>query len=648
MAEENKKLNNKEEKEHFVCEQEGDKFVCHEKEDEQQASLENLNKLPTSGKGNIFIGTLNLMAAPAKAVAKPLKKHFTKKYHGKYTHAKKLFILDMVLLGIIGVLAFINIYMVLGGQFDFFRLADRALLDVSYDKEKIVSGEDITFYFDYLNNSEDLLESAKLTVDLPDNFTVKSYLPESFNTHSHILDVGDLPAGANGKLQITGRLYGSIGEPHEISGVFSYNVGRRQGNQILSASYFIEDSNIGVTPNLPSAVVKNQLFNFSFDYYNDSDEPVDKILIVPEWSADFRLENSDVAYDNNLGGWVIDNLDSGAKGRVEAEGALFTNNEQDTLHLKTYLIFNNKTLLQKDETVGVSIVDPKTSFTINWGEGDEVIDLGEKINYKIKYSNNGDYFIRNIILKAVLESDDLDLGKNSQFIFNYDSNPELALLKPGASGEIDFSFKINNSVAWNKILEQAPVIKSYIITEYILEDEIDRQAREKSATKEQKINTNLHLDSFARYFSGAGDQLGRGPLPPEVDTPTKYWIFWYPVNNLSDATEVIATAILPNNVELTGISLPLNVIEFNPENRQISWNVGRVNKYGGTSGKAVSFEVSLIPSESQIGQPANLLTNIKIIGVDSFTGEQVQKFSSDITTKLNRDNLVKGDGRVER
>lgn len=647
MSEEDKKINNEENKEHFACETEDDKLICHEEESEQ-TSLKNLNKLPTSRKGNVFIGTLNLMAAPAKAVVKPLKKHYAKKYHGKYTHAKKLFILDMVLLGVIGVLAFINIYMALGGQFDFFRLADRALLDVSYDKEKIVSGEDITFYFNYLNNSEDLLESAKLTVDLPHNFRVKNYLPENFNAHNHILDIGNLPAGANGKLQITGRLYGSIGEPHEISGVFSYNVGRRQGNQILNASYFIEDSKIGATSNLPSAVVKNQLFNFSFDYYNDSDEPIDKILIMPEWSADFRLENSNVIYDNNLGGWVIDNLASGSKGLVEAEGALFTNNEQDTLHLKTYLIFNNKKLLQKDEIASIGVVDPKTSFTIDWGEREKIVDLGEKINYKIKYSNNGDYLIRNIILKAILESDDLDLGESSQFIFNHDSNPELALLKSGASGEIDFSFKINNSVAWDKILEQVPVIKSYVIAEYILEDEIDRQVREKSAIKEQKINTNLYLDSFARYFSGTGDQLGRGPLPPEVDVPTKYWIFWYPINNLSDATEVIATAILPDNVELTGISLPLNVIEFNPENRQLLWNAGKVNKYGGVSGKAVSFEVSLIPNESQIGQPANLLTDIKIIGTDSFTGEQIQKFSSDITTKLNRDNLVKDDGRVER
>lgn len=648
MPENNQQFNNGNKQEHFVCEEkEEGKLVCQKEETGESEVVEANAKPAPLGRGNIFIGTLNLMAAPAKAVAEPLKKHYTKKYHGKYTHAKKLFVVDLILLGIVGFLAFINIYLALGGKFDFFVLTDRALLDVSYSKEKIVSGEEITFYINYLNNSDDILEETSLTVDLPNHFVLNSYRPESFDAHNHILTIGNLPAGANGKLEISGRLYGSIEEPQNLTGVFSYNVGNRQGNQLFTAAYFIEDSNIRAIVNLPNEAVKNQLFNFTVDYYNDSSQKIDKILIVPEWQADFRLSRANISFDSALGGFIINNLEAGETGRLEIEGALFTNKEKEDLSLKTYLILDKDKLLQKRELGSVGIVDTKTSFVVSWPESEDNIGLGETVNYKLKYGNNGDYSIRNVLLKAVIESEPLGI-KEENFIFDFNSHPELALLRPGSAGEINFIYQIQKQLSWNEVIEGEPVVKSYIIAEYILEDETDRRVREQSPAREQKINTNLSVDAFARYFSGSGDQLGRGPLPPEVGAPTKYWIFWHPTNNLSDAEDVLITAVLPENVELTGLSLPMDLISFDPATRQISWQVGRVNKYSGTPGKGVSFEVSLIPDETQVGGFANLIENIILKGKDIFTGEVISRNLGFITTDLIRDQKVKDDGRVVR
>jgi len=41
-----------------------------------------------------------------------------------------------------------------------------------------------------------------------------------------------------------------------------------------------------------------------------------------------------------------------------------------------------------------------------------------------------------------------------------------------------------------------------------------------------KICSSLNVKSAGYYYSPQGDQLGMGPIPPMVDIPTNYWIFW--------------------------------------------------------------------------------------------------------------------------
>ncbi|MDD5043046.1 MAG: hypothetical protein PHD51_00035 [Patescibacteria group bacterium] len=651
MVEEKNKLeNNSEPKESYVCEEKSGKLVCEKKEEELVVKKSS----PLSGKGNIFIGTLNIMAAPAKAIAEPLKSHYTKKYEGKYKHARKLFILDMILLAIVGFLVFADIYLFFGGRFGFFTPNNRALIDVSWGNEKIISGDEAALKIDYLNNSKDLLKDVYLTVDFPEYFKVTNY-SESFDPRSHIFNVGDLPPGANGSFQIAGRLYGGTDKPDKVEGVLTYSVGARQGSQAFQAEYLVEGSKVGAELSAPEAAIKNQFFNFNVSYYNNTPDKAEQILIVPEGGANFRLGKANSFYDENLGGWVIKGLEPGGVGEMAAEGAFFTDKISETLRLKTYLFFGNQKLLQAGGKTDIKIIDSGLVFGIEGMGISEAVNLGEKIDYRINFLNKGKYNFRNVIITAVLESEFFDLSsaegglvKDGAIIFDYNSYPELALLKPARAGELNFSVKLRNDVPAGEIFKGEALIKNYLMAEYILEDDIDRPAKEKSPIFEKKVNTDLRLDSFARYFSASGDQLGRGPVPPKVGATTKYWIFLYPLNNLSDATDVVISAVLPSNVELTGRSLPMDLIEFNTATRELRWNVGKVNRYSGESGKGVSFEVSLIPEESQAGKVAELLKDIKISGQDSFTGQELFSVFPDITTELSRDLRAKGEGVVKK
>ena len=58
-------------------------------------------------KGGVWIGTMNFFAAPYRG----LKENYEK----RYGEAKKLFVIDLILLGVIAVLLGFNVYLFLGG-----------------------------------------------------------------------------------------------------------------------------------------------------------------------------------------------------------------------------------------------------------------------------------------------------------------------------------------------------------------------------------------------------------------------------------------------------------------------------------------------------------------------------------------------------
>ncbi len=663
MAKKDKKNKNRQkEDESFVCrENEKGEMVCDEKGDKNITASEgkimpaqdnqgdvdiedseqryNAPEIDTK-KGNIFIGTLNMMSSPAKALAKPFGKHYREKYRDKYRHSKKLFILDMVLLGIVLLLALTNVYFFFGGTLGIFPISQKALLDIDHNPQVLVSGEDTEFIFNYINNSEDKLTEVNMTVDLPPYFEIIDYSPNTFNKSTNTFNLETLDPGANGKARIVGKFFGEVGKTGEVKAKLNYHVGNRQGRDITTLAYIPESSLFEAVLDAPETIVKNQLFSFNVRYYNNSSYKLDEFIISPEWPDGFQLKSSSSPTGEN-GDWHIKDFAPGAEGQINIEGVFTGSDETVLIKITPHIKYNNK-IAQKISEASINIVNPHFSLHLSsLSEG--AVNPGEELDYKINYQNNGSYNLRNVSFEFIKESP--FSGGDENKIFDSKTNPELALIRPGDKGEMIFSIKTKSDSG--SIKEGADsLIKSFIRANYILEDRVERNVSEQTQTQEQKINTDLDLRAFARYYTSGGEQLGRGPIPPEAGFTTKYWIFWYPENNINNATDVLVKGFLPPQAEFTGASLPLGAVEYNPSDHSISWSAGRINKSGGQSGKGLSFEVAITPEENQIGQIIDIVSDIKISGTDEFTGENITKNIGDITTNLIEDEYVSGSGRV--
>ncbi len=160
-----------------------------------------------------------------------------------------------------------------------------------------------------------------------------------------------------------------------------------------------------------------------------------------------------------------------------------------------------------------------------------------------------------------------------------------------------------------------------------------------------RIISDLKVKSSAYYYSEQGDQLGVGPLPPVVDVPTSYWIFWEINNYGNDLKDFAVNAQLPDGVVWTGNKSLLSGKFLHGEiGGRVNWDVSEVSKEGG-SYKA-GFEVAIVPSISDLGKTMNLLTDIKFSAFDEFAGVSVSGQAENITTNLKFDKLTIGKDKV--
>lgn len=298
-----------------------------------------------------------------------------------------------------------------------------------------------------------------------------------------------------------------------------------------------------------------------------------------------------------------------------------------------------------------------TQIKIN-GQDLLVVMPGEDLEYAIFYQNSGRKNLYDVSLKvnlegAVLDFDRLDAERGVQrdnaVVWTKDQVADFAELPPGAKGELKFKIGTITAAPPARVLKFGNSLKSWTETSYKLERDFSEAAHFVGTPREDKINSDLMVSALARYFSSEGDQLGRGPLPPEVGKTTKYWIFWSVENNLNDVSEVLVSASLPPNVSWTGnISVSLGDLSYNSARRALTWKVGDVGRYTGEDWpkQGVAFELALVPTAPEAGTEAALLEQIKIFGNDKSTGQFLEKTVPNLTTNLIYDALASGKEKV--
>ncbi|MFH1789998.1 MAG: hypothetical protein ABH832_02935 [bacterium] len=564
------------------------------------------------------------------------KKHFHLKYHGIYRHAKKLFAFDMALLALAIVMLGSSVFFMLWKP----GITDMIDLHIMLGSGRIRSGDYVHITIDYLNRSEFQLSSTTLGLQLPNGFIVDrdKVTPEYFDNNSIFLNIDEVPAGGNGRVELYGWLWTDLNVQEKIIARLTYTPEDTKRKEQKLSHYLISLSDSALQSKLivPSSTFINTDLQFDYVITNDSDKKIEKIDITTNLPETYNQPFADVFSLN-------------AKETKKISGSIKADSKQDIVSIvaNPRVIINNHALNQKTINAQIKIVRPSLFSKIEFPDQLKYVEPSTIAPIKLSWKNNSNFALQNLKMKIISSYPQIiDWKKtasenhleyeNNAIIISKDHRTSLSNGPAGAGDEFEINlyFKQNFNLigAENARLVITPTISGS------LGQIVDQIYEEQGFADDIPIATEISIVPEIRYYTQDGDQLGRGPLPPQVEKQTKYWAF-VQINNTSNAIkDLVFNARLSNGIQPTdkqSVTIG-SKITYNKTNNFMEWSLGQSimpNSYVG-----LYFELMAEPNAQQINKPIKLIESFNITATDEFTQKKFNINISGLDNKLQKND----------
>ncbi|MCD4704881.1 hypothetical protein K8R66_02270 [bacterium] len=564
---------------------------------------------------------------------KKLKNIFFKKHKILGRSKKIVWITDFIIILVVslGITLAYNIYYM--GKFK-----ENIVLEIQSINSEIVSGREESFELSYQNQNKKIIKNANLTINLPQNFILTKTSPEDiFDPITNTFNLGNLYPGANGKIKITGIVLGEVNSKQNLIFLLNYKQNTVNVSTSSSFSYQIDEALFDLKIAFPKKIYKNVSFETKINLKNKSQQKIKNIEIN---FINDNLKTSTSNYKKNERSLQIDDLNELEEKDISLNQIINSLEGEQNIKIECYADINDQNikLFNISKNVLIHIPGFKTQISTKQNYAPE----NKQLNFILSYKNESDQNINQVVFNPSL-NDNFRIQKlniedpSGKFILKNNIiilNQQL-LAQESGNIKINLEFqKLKSIINQNVYLKMA--------TNY--ENEFEKIEYQTQSTN-VKILSNLEVNSRAYYYSPKGDQLGIGPLPPIVDIPTNYWIFWE-INNLgNDLSNFEMKAQLPKNVTWTkNINVLNGELQYTETDNYIIWKLDQINAQGNYK---VGFEISLIPKLENVDQVLPLIYNLKYQTFDNFCETELSQNLKNLDTNLKYDHLSLGKGKVE-
>jgi hypothetical protein len=459
-----------------------------------------------------------------------------------------------------------------------------------------------------------------------------------------LIDLGTIPAGTSGSIKIQGVMFGAVGEEQTFTSTLSFIHGKNQDIASEKRSVFTfspRSSNLSLSLSLPDQLVAFQEIEGIIHYVNRGDIDFPMIGIEPAWPEGFRFVSSSSVLTNGV--FLLPPLQKGTSGELAFTGYLDNTKEELPFSFRPSFIFETNSYPQDTLNHTALVVAPQ--IRVEQTVEKKTARPGSETIFTLRYQNTGEFPVSDLVLS--IESESPFFKKES-----YSSAP-IPSVAPSESGEITLSIPLRSSL----LLSETDAYEHLTLTTraaatYTLGDKASGQrVASKSSSITTPLTTPVVLESFGRYATASGDQIGRGPLPPRAGEQTTYWIFWHVEGTFNELENVRIEGTLGNQVVYTGrLSSSQNGgATYDTQTNTVSWQTDLINPTLSPTSKiiGIAFEVGLTPDASMIGIAPVLVSNIHITGTDKYTGAFVSASGRVVTTNLPDDLMAAGKSIVE-
>lgn len=576
--------------------------------------------------------------------------HYKRKYYLTFRHAKTLFFFDLCLLASIIILS-------AGTLFYFFydpTIRDLMYIKVEQNTERIQTGNKITYSIEYANNSDVAVESSTLTFEFPKGFVPEIFEPNlPYKAENSTIEIGKLAPGSHGILHITGILYGTPDQEYSTTVKFSYIPEKTPTREFVISRIFTAPRDTALTLEWLSSnyALSSGDLPFQIKVENKGTEKLDIIKIPLPIANGITFDNINSTQGTMLGNtWTIPTLPS--KTSSTLNGNMKTQLDAQTkniiIEITPSISANNTEFAQKKISKTIEIVHPNIELTSQWKNNTENIRPYESATLEITLHNDSTFDMNDLVLNIPL-SNPIDLSnfpkknlgilRNNIFTLQKIHRPELATLKSGETKSILIQVPFTHPTQG---IDIAASLNIELLAHCL---QLPPQAifAKKIKSPEIKIASRLLLDGQILYYTPEGDQLGRGPLPPHVESETKYWATVRIQNTTSKVENIDFSATVPSYVTWTdksSVSIGRDVT-YDPNTRKISWSHPSLPPHT-TIG--INFELAITPTAAQKNTTPIILQNIETRATDSFTRMPLSSTFRTLDISLPFDSIGKSKG----
>ncbi|MHB8903486.1 MAG: hypothetical protein ACYC40_00045 [Patescibacteria group bacterium] len=579
------------------------------------------------------------------------------------------FFRTLLLLGILGLAAYSAYVYLLGGNND-----ARALELNVVAPEKVSIGEEFSYKINYHNATAYNISNVHLEIQYPANFIFsKSSVPSQSGNYGW--DLADLAPGGNGSIDISGIIINKSDSVNIISVRLSYTPSNISSQFVkeASASTLLNELDFQTDLNYANTAFLNQDNDLTLIFSN----------IKNNYLGDFNLsftlpEETNVAIANNLATSTTDNILASSSNSIGPSTAFSVIKSGGTSWLISGLNANSgrqevaikykiaKDILNKDITIRLEKRGPNNKLYVFWektispeliksdlnlslflngSKNDQAVNFSQALNYTLNYSNKGKDTFKNVTILAAVNGDlvnwaslkDEKSGERSgaTIIWTSKEIPELAEIKPGQEGKINFTLNLDSFKESD--LGQNLSLSSY--AQYSVGEKTIKKDENKSNIINSRINSDLNLTEKILYFDNDNNSVGSGPLPPKVGEKTGLHVFWTVKNNLHELSDTKVIFNLPSYISWDGKSTAsIGKLYFDNASHKIIWEIGNlpVSTYQANA----DFGISLTPIEGQRDKILIISQGSTVSATDNETKDLINKKIDSKTTKLEDDEMV--------
>ena len=531
----------------------------------------------------------------------------------------------------------------------------------------VPGGETLSFDVMIANDNKVNIELTDLIVQYPSGTYDADMDGDSLT--KEIRGVDSVLSGAQTTEKFQAVFFGTEGDTKEIKISYEYRV--PGSNAILRKERVyqirLESSPISVVVTGPQESLSGSDVALDVEVISNANTPLDNVYVQVEYPFGFEFSEADPSPEQDrLDLFKLGRLDVGESRTVKIRGVIRGQDEERRVFKYLVGLFDREkktivnTLQQTDSVVAIQKPPVAMRATVNGNPGIiHIVEPGTDIKFDLVVINNLASQIQDTEITAILGGAIFnERGVGTQGFYDSNTNtlrwqktdiPQLATFESGAQIPVSAGLRLFSTQNLQGIVDPSLSI-TYKASGTTFDFENKQKPVELSDTVKIKVATELGLET--RVLHSIGPFQNTGPLGPVAEETSTYTIAWRATNTTSKITDAMVSVVLPPYVTFLQAEQPDNsVIEFSEQNRTLSWTIPTIVPGAGITepAPAISFQVSVTPSLSQVGSTLTFTESKKVRGFDTFTEtlRVVSEVTNETSRNLERDpSFREGDRQV--